>query len=151
MGPPPPPRVPCQACDYHTASGGGRQSGQRWRARSSGSRGRWIRRARWTSSERPRWGSSSCCALQWILAGNRRGNRCPLTAESELQRNCGGGRKWAPCHVLSSYLEATSGSGAQSYGLDSAQGWTEALFITQVRERGAGRWQRESGQNASRM
>ena len=65
-----------------------------------------------------------------------RGNRCPLTAERKRQGNCSGGRKRAPCHILSPSLEATSGSGAQSCGAGQCWGEVEGeLFITQVTEK----------------
>lgn len=56
----------------------------------------------WTSSERLKWGNLGFCALQCSLAGHRQRNRCPLTAGRSQQENCSGGRKQAPCHILSS-------------------------------------------------
>lgn len=68
---------------------------------------------------------------------SRQGDRCPLTAERKLQGNCSGGRKQAPCLILSSCQEAISGSGAQCYGAGWCwgrwRGWE--LFSTQVIEK----------------
>lgn len=66
-----------------------------------------------------------------------RGDRCPPTAERKLQGNCSGGRKQAPCPILSSFWEATSGSGAQCCGAGWCWGWWRGweLFNTQVIEK----------------